>query len=99
MHEGGKHALRLKAVIDARSVLGSVSGAEVKVPTDQGMLIHALRLRELLQTQVEALWWVDAQDMIADVSKGLKQLSAGGLWILFLRPFSMKGEYDHMLLP
>ena len=81
-HEGGKHALRLNAVIDAGSVLDSVSGAEVKVPTDQGMLIHALRLHKLLQTQVETLWWVDTRDMLADgLHKGtidrtpLRQLS------------------------
>ena len=47
LHERGEHAVRMTAVIDAKSVLESVKVKEVKVPTDQAVYIHVLRLKEL----------------------------------------------------
>ena len=46
--ERGQNLIPLECVIDARSVLDSVSQEEVKTPNDKIMFIHALKLREHL---------------------------------------------------
>ena len=64
--------LPLNCIIDARSVLDSVSQNEVKIPNDRDMLTHALKLREhLTRNQISRAVWVDARDMTADtLNKG-----------------------------
>lgn len=70
--EGGRNLIPLDCIIDARSVLDSVSQNEVKTPNDRVMLIHALKLREhLTRNQISRLIWVDTRDMTADaLNKG-----------------------------
>ena len=87
LHERGEHAVRMTAVIDAKSVLESVKVKEVKVPTDQAVYIHVLRLKELCRTQLSSLVWIDTRDMIADgLNKGsvergpLQQLLRDAQW-------------------
>ena len=55
LHERGEHAVKMTAVSDAKSVLESVKVKEVKVPTDQAVYIHVLRLKELCRTQLSSL--------------------------------------------
>ena len=72
MLENGRNVLSLDCVIDARSVLDSISQSEVKTPNDRIMYIHALKLREHLdRNQISRLIWVDTRDMTADaLNKG-----------------------------
>ena len=70
--EEGKNVIELDCLIDARSVLDSVSAEEVKTPNDKIMLLHALKLREHLdRKQLSRLVWIDTRDMLADgLNKG-----------------------------
>ena len=86
--DSGKMSLRLDCVIDARAVLDSVTADEIRTPNDKIMLIHALRLRELLDSkQLDQLIWCDTRDMLADgLNKGsvsrveLQRLCSEGVW-------------------
>ena len=63
--------LPMDLMIDAKSVYDSVSTSDPKATTDRLMLIHVLKLRELLALKViSRLLWLDTRDMLAD---GLKQ--------------------------
>lgn len=48
VQELGKNCLEMETIIDARSVFDCVAAPAVKTTTDQLMLIHALKLKELL---------------------------------------------------
>ena len=88
LQEKGKLALQMDCVIDARAVQDSVVAEEVKTPNDKIMLIHALRMRELLDKgQISNLIWCDTRDMIADgLNKGvikrdaLHEVCSDGIW-------------------
>ena len=57
------HALYL----DALSVFASITATFIKTPADNGVLVHCLYLRELLDNDVlYALIWVDTRDMTSD---------------------------------
>ena len=70
--ESGGYAVPGALYLDALSVYASVTATFVKTPADNGVLIHCLYLRELLDNGViHALIWQDTRDMLADgLTKG-----------------------------
>ena len=70
--ETGGFAVPGALYLDALSVYASVTATFVKTPADNGVLIHCLYLRELLDNNVIwALIWQDTRDMLADgLTKG-----------------------------
>ena len=70
--ETGGYAIPGALYLDALSVFASVTATFIKTPADNGVLVHCLYLRELLDNGVlKALIWQDARDMIADgLTKG-----------------------------
>ena len=74
--EGMNNALELDLLIDARSVFSSCEAEEVKC-TDEAVMLHLLRLRELVSTVINRLVWVDTRFMLADgLNKGSVDRSA-----------------------
>ena len=88
--EAGKLALELDVVIDAAAVYENliVEETKLKTPSDVGMLIHALKMKELLKrNQVSRLIWTDTRSMLADgLNKGsvsrdaLRRAAGCGEW-------------------
>ena len=72
LQENGQNALQMDVVLDARAVFDSVAAADVKATTDKLMLLHALKLKELLALRVASrMLWVDTRDMLSDaLNKG-----------------------------
>ena len=70
--EHGGFAVPGALYLDALSVYASITATFVKTPADNGVLIHCLYLRELLDNNVIwALIWQDTRDMLADgLTKG-----------------------------
>ena len=72
--ETGKMAIELDVVIDAAAVYENliVEETNLKTPSDVAMLIHALKMKELLRrNQVSRLIWTDTRSMLADgLNKG-----------------------------
>ena len=70
--ETGGYAVPGALYLDALSVFASVTATFIKTPADNGVLVHCLYLRELLDDGVlSALIWQDTRDMIADgLTKG-----------------------------
>ncbi len=70
--ERGGFAVPGALYLDALSVYASITATFVKTPADNGVLIHCLYLRELLDNNVIwALIWQDTRDMLADgLTKG-----------------------------
>ena len=68
----------LEACVDARSVYESIAAETVRAPADRHLLIHALAVREHLQTKaVDTLTWSDTYDMVADgLAKGAVEREA-----------------------
>ena len=90
MQEQGQNLLPMDLMIDAKSVYDSVSTPDPKATTDRLMLIHVLKLRELLALKIiSRLLWLDTRDMLADgLNKGivsreaLRQMCSSGSWIV-----------------
>ena len=88
LHESGNLALSLDVVIDAAAVFENLITEETKTPTDPSMLIHALKMKELLREKlVSRLLWCDTRAMLADgLNKGsvlrdqLRQAAETGIW-------------------
>ena len=59
-------------IIDALSVYAAITAAYIKIPSDNGTLMHVQYMRELLDTKVvHSLIWSDTRDMCADgMTKG-----------------------------
>ena len=76
--EHGGWAVPAALYLDAQSVTAAVTATFVKVPADNGVLVHCLYLRELLDHNVRhALIWQDTRDMIADgLTKGAVERDA-----------------------
>ena len=76
--EFGGWAVPAALYLDAMSVTAAVTATFVKVPADNGVLVHCLYLRELLDHNVlHALIWQDTRDMIADgLTKGAVERTA-----------------------
>ena len=89
--EAGKMALELDVVIDAAAVYENliVEETKLKTPSDVAMLIHALKMKELLKrNQVSRLIWTDTRSMLADgLNKGSVSRDA-------LRRAAECGEWD-----
>jgi hypothetical protein len=64
--------------LDALSVYAAVTATFVKTPADNGVLVHCLYVRELLDNNVlYALVWQDTRDMLADgLTKGAVERKA-----------------------
>ena len=90
LHESGKLALNLDLVIDAAAVFENLITEETKTPTDPSMLIHALKLKELLREKlISRLLWCDTRAMLADgLNKGsvlrdqLRKAAETGIWTI-----------------
>ena len=88
MQELGQNVLPLDLMIDAKWVYDSVSTPDPKATTDRLMLIHVLKLRELLALRIiSRLLWLDTRDMLADgLNKGivsrdaLRRMCTSGRW-------------------
>ena len=70
--EQGGYAVPAALYLDALSVYAAVTATFVKIPADNGVHVHCLYLRELLDNNVLfALIWQDTRDMLADgLTKG-----------------------------
>ena len=70
--EHGGWAIPAALYINALSVYTAVTATLVKTPADNGVLMHCLYLRELLDHDVlKAIVWLDTRDMVADgLTKG-----------------------------
>ena len=70
--EAGQSAIPLHLAIDARSVFDSIIADPIKTPADKIFLLHAKKLREMIDRgQVKRFWWIDTRDMAADaLNKG-----------------------------
>jgi hypothetical protein len=72
LREEGGYVIPWALYLDALSVYAAVTATFVKTPADNGVLVHCLYIRELLDTNVmHALIWQDTRDMLADgLTKG-----------------------------
>ena len=72
IHNSGQYAVVCELFVDARAVFDSVTARTVKTPADKIFLLHALPLRDHLESkQVTKLSWIDTRDMVADaLNKG-----------------------------
>jgi hypothetical protein len=70
--EHGGWAIPAALYLDALSVYTAVTATFVKTPADNGVLVHCLYIRELLDHNVlTAIVWLDTRDMVADgLTKG-----------------------------
>ena len=101
--EAGKLALELDVIIDAAAVYENliVEETKLKTPSDVGMLIHALKMKELLKwNQISRLIWTDTRSMLADgLNKGsvsrdaLRRAAGCGEWEM---PFENKIHQEPM---
>ena len=65
--EHGGWAVPAALYLDALSVFASITATFIKTPADNGVLVHCLYLRELLDNDVlHAVIWVDTRDMTSD---------------------------------
>ena len=88
LQESGQNALEMDVVLDARAVFDSVASADVKATTDKLMLLHALKMKELLSLRVASkMLWVDTRDMLSDaLNKGviardeIRKACSEGVW-------------------
>ena len=64
--------------IDAYSVYAAITATFIKMPADNGQLVHLHFIRELLDNGVlKAMAWIDTRDMIADgMTKGAVEREA-----------------------
>ena len=87
IQEGGKQALKLFLILDAKSVVSGAISEEPK-STDQSVFLHLLKLREFLGHAIHAIGWVDTRDMISDgLNKGIIKRDA-------LRKLAQTGEWN-----
>ena len=84
----GAHSLSLDVVIDAKSVWSAV-GNDKPECTDQLVLLHLCKLREVVRDFVDQFHWVDTRSMLSDgLTKGviprdaLRKVAQPGLWLI-----------------
>ena len=72
LHQHGGYAVPMCLYIDAYSVFAAITATFIKMPADNGQLVHLHFIREQLDNGVlKALAWIDTRDMIADgMTKG-----------------------------
>ena len=81
-------ALNMEVVTDAKSVFDVVVNVKAVRASEEYLLIHILKLRELIKLHVlKKLWWCDTRDMVTDgLTKGtvdrgaILALSESGQW-------------------
>ena len=83
----GARSLALHVVIDAKSVLSAV-GNDKPECTDQLVLLHLFKLREVVRDFVDQFHWVDTRSMLSNgLTKGvtprdaLRKVAQTGLWL------------------
>ena len=78
LHQHGGYAVPMCLYIDAYSVFAAITATFIKMPADNGQLVHLHFIRELLDNGVlKALAWIDTRDMIADgTTKGAVERDA-----------------------
>ena len=78
LHQHGGYAVPMCLYIDAYSVYAAITATFIKMPADNGQLVHLHFIRELLDNGVlKALAWIDTRDMIADgMTKGAVEREA-----------------------
>ena len=99
IQETGQNALEVDLIIDARSVFDSIISVDTKSTTDRLMLIHALKLKEVLALRIiNRLLWIDTRDMLADaLNKGvirrdaIREACSDGCWRIS-QPFKCHAE-------
>ena len=77
-------------MIDAKSVFDNVTNVDLRIPSEQSLVVVLLALREVLKKGVlTRLWWCDTEDMVSDaLTKGavsreqIIALFRLGQWIL-----------------
>ena len=76
-HHGG-YAVPMCLYIDAFSVFAAITATFIKMPADNGQLVHLHFIRELLDNGVlKAIAWLDTRDMLADgMTKGAVEREA-----------------------
>ena len=64
--------------IDAYSVFAAITATYIKMPADNGQLVHLHFIRELLDNGIlKVMAWIDTRDMIADgMTKGAVEREA-----------------------
>ena len=88
IHNSGQYAVECELFVDARAVFDSVTAKTVKTPADKIFLLHALALRDHLESkQVTKLSWIDTRDMVADA------LNKGSIDRTALRRFFEQGQW------
>ena len=72
IQETGTNALESDLFLDARAVFDCIVATDTKTTTDKLMLVHALKLKEILAMRVASrLCWIDTLDMLSDgLNKG-----------------------------
>ena len=89
MHNAGDYPVECELFIDARAVFDSVTAKTVKTPADKIFLLHALALRDHLESkQLAKMSWIDTRDMVADA------LNKGCIDRGSLRRFFEKGQWE-----
>ena len=70
--EHGGFRIPLILVIDAKSVYDAITATDVKVPSEQHLKFHVMKIREWLDRGVlDRIVWVDNRCMLADaLTKG-----------------------------
>ena len=70
--ETGAWPLTLEAVIDAKSVFDNVTNVDLRIPSEQSLVVVLLALREVLKKgDMKRLWWCVTEDMVSDaLTKG-----------------------------
>ncbi len=90
-------------MIDARAVFDAVAAPDPKSTTDKLMLIHVLKLKELLALKVVSrMIWLDTRDMLADgLNKGVISRDAirlaciSGIWTV-TQEFKIHSEVSNL---
>ena len=89
-HSQGRRCIEHDAIVDAKAVWDGVTAECPKTPADKPLFLHALAMREYLESGwVDRLWWADTQAMLADgVTKGSVEREAliavceRGIWAI-----------------
>ena len=88
-------AIEHDVCVDAKAVFDGITAECPKTPADKPLFIHALAMREYLESgRIDRLWWLDTLAMLADgMTKGsvdreaLVRVCAEGIWkIVSLKP-------------
>ena len=62
-----RRAIERDVCVDAKAVFDGITAECPKTPTDKPLFIHALAMREYLESGwIDRLWWLDTLAMLAD---------------------------------